>query len=144
MNKLYKIYEYIKNTKSITKEISSTKKFMLELVSGNIETLKYCQNKMNEELCEVKDAMEGKHFHENMSKREILVNELSQYMYWQIVLDVSQNVSYENTKVFENMRNIIEKIDVSKLGETKKITLDEVVEHDLESMRKKKYLSEVV
>lgn len=144
MNKLYKIYEYIKNAKNITEEISSTKRILLELADGNEDALKYCQKKMSEELQEVKDAMVGEHFHENMTKREILVNELSQYMYWQIVLDVSQNVSYEDTKVFENMRNIIEKIDVSKLGETKKITLDEVVEHDLESMRKKKYLSEVV
>lgn len=144
MEELYNLYEYIRDEESISKEISSTKRIMLELASGNEDALEYCKRKRNEELHEVNEAMIGEHFHAGMSKREILVNELSQYMYWQIVLDVSKKVSYEDTKVFQNMKNIIDKIDVSKIGETKNVTLDEVIEHDLENMRKKNYLLEVV
>lgn len=144
MKKLYSLYEYIRDEKCITEDMSSTKRIINELMLANVDTLKYCQKKMVEERNEVQEAMVGNHFHENMTKREILVNELSQYMYWQLVLDVSQHVNYEDTKVFENMRSIIEKIDVSQIGENQKVTLNEVIEHDLENMKKKEYLSEVV
>lgn len=144
MKKLYSLYEYIRDEKCITEDMSSTKRIINELMLANADTLKYCQKKMAEERNEVQEATVGNHFHENMTKREILVNELSQYMYWQIVLDVSQHVNYEDTKVFKNMRSIIEKIDVSQIGESQKVTLGEVIEHDLENMKKKEYLSEVV
>lgn len=142
--KIYMIYEYIRDEKCITEKMSSTKRIINELMLANADTLNYCQEKMAEERNEVQEAMLGKHFHENMTKREILVNELSQYMYWQIVLDVSKYINYEDTKVFENIKNIIEKIDISQIEETKRITLNEVIEHDLENMKNKEYLLEVV
>lgn len=142
--KIYKIYEYIRDTNTITKEISSTKKIMLELLEDNVGTLKYCIKKLHEELKEVEDAKIGNHFHTGMTKREILVNEISQYMYWLIVMDISKKVSYEDSKVFEKIEEIVNSIDISKIEEIKKITLDEIINHDLDSMNKKEYLRRAI
>lgn len=141
---LYKVYEHIRDDENVTSSLSNTKKIMLELLENNSETLEYCIKKSQEEFREVEEAKFGKHFHEGMTKREILVNEISQYMYWLIIMDVSKKVSYENTKVFEKIEQIIYTIDVSKIEENENITLEEVISHDLESMSNKEYLKHVV
>lgn len=142
--KIYKIYEQIRNDGNIIPKISSTKKIMLELLENNSETLEYCIKKSQEEFREVEEAKSGNHFHEGMTKREILVNEISQYMYWLIIIDVSKKVSYENTKVFEKIDEIINSIDISRIGEDVNITLEEIISHDLENMAQKKYLKNII
>lgn len=138
--KLYKIYEYIRDTNTITKEISLTKKLMLSLLENNCETMEYVIRKSEEEMQEVEDAKIGNHFHEGMTKRQILVNEISQYMYWLIIMDVSKKIKYEDTQVFEEINGIINSIDISKIEESKNVTLEEVIAHDLENMSQKEYL----
>lgn len=142
--KIYKIYEYIRDTNTITKEISSTKKLMLSLLENNSETIEYCIRKSKEEKQEVEDAKVGNHFHRGMTKRQILVNEISQYMYWLIIMDVSKKVRYEDTKCFKKIIEIINSIDISKIKKTKNVTLDEVIAHDLENMSQKEYLKSVL
>lgn len=142
--KIYRIYEYIRDDKSITLNLSNTKKIMLELLDSNEKTLEYCIKKSQEEFKEIEEAKIGNHFHEGMTKREILVNEISQYMYWLIIIDVSKKVSYENTKVFEKIEQIINSIDVSKIEENESITLEEVISHDLENMAQKEYLKNII
>ncbi len=137
--KLYKIYEYIRDNAEITAQLSSTKKLL-----QSFDSLEYCEKKREEEKKEVNDASVGNHFHEGMTKREILVNEISQYMYWLIIIDVLKNVKYENTEVFEEIDKIIESIDILKIGESQEITLEEVIEHDFESMRQKEYIREML
>ncbi len=137
--KLYKIYEYIRDNAEITAQMSSTKKLL-----QSFDSLEYCEKKREEEKKEVNDASVGNHFHEGMTKREILVNEISQYMYWLIIIDVLKNVKYENTEVFEEIDKIIESIDILKIGESQEITLEEVIEHDFESMRQKEYIREML
>lgn len=138
--KLYKIYEYIRDTNTITKEISSTKKIILSLVENDEEIIKYCVRKSKEEIQEVEDAKIGNHFHKGMTKRQILVNEISQYMYWLIIMDVSKKIRYEDSKSFEKINQIVNSIDVSKIEETEKITAQEIINHDLENMSQKEYL----
>lgn len=142
--KIYEIYEYIRDTNTVTKEISSTKKLMLSLLENNSETIEYCIRKSKEERKEVEDAKIGKHFHKGMTKREILVNEISQYMYWLIIIDVSKKIKYEDTQVFKKIKRIINSIDISEIEETKNVTLDEVIAHDLDNMIQKEYLKCVI
>ncbi len=142
--KLYKIYEYIRDENKITSNVSDTKKIMLNLVENNEKTLRYCIRKSKEELQEVEDAKVGNHFHEGMSKRQILVNEISQYMYWLIIMDVSKKIRYEDTKCFEKINEIINSIDAQKIGETERITAQEIINHDLENMSQKKYLKSIL
>lgn len=138
--KIYKIYEYIRDINTITKEISSTKKLIISLSENNNETIKYCIRKSKEEKQEVEEAKAGNHFHEGMTKRQILVNEISQYMYWLIIMDVSRNIKYQDTKVFEKIKEIVNSIDISKIKETQNITIKEIINHDLDSMNQKEYL----
>lgn len=142
--KIYEIYEYIRDTNTVTKEISSTKKLMLSLLENNSETIEYCIRKSKEERKEVEDAKIGKHFHKGMTKREILVNEISQYMYWLIIIDVSKKIKYEDTQVLKKIKKIINSIDISEIEETKNVTLDEVIAHDLDNMIQKEYLKCVI
>lgn len=142
--KIYEIYEYIRDTNTVTKEISSSKKLMLSLLENNSETIEYCIRKSKEERKEVEDAKIGKHFHKGMTKRQILVNEISQYMYWLIIIDVSKKIKYEDTQVFKKINEIINSIDISEIKETKNVTLDEVITHDLENMSQKEYLKCVI
>lgn len=142
--KIYEIYEYIRDTNTVTKEISSSKKLMLSLLENNSETTEYCIRKSKEERKEVEDAKIGKHFHKGMTKRQILVNEISQYMYWLIIIDVSKKIKYEDTQVFKKINEIINSIDISEIKETKNVTLDEVITHDLENMSQKEYLKCVI
>ena len=114
--KLYKIYEYIRDNAEITAQMSSTKKLL-----QSFDSLEYCEKKREEEKKEVNDASVGNHFHVGMTKREILVNEISQYMYWLIIIDVLKNVKYENTEVFEEIDKIIESIDILKIGDRKSV-----------------------
>lgn len=142
--KLYGIYEYIRDDDEITSNISNTKKIILELLKNDKQTLNYCNKKMNEERLEVEEAKIGNHFHEGMTKREILVNEISQYMYWQIIVDVSKKIKYQDTKAFENIKDVINLIDISKIGENQNITIEEVINHDFENMRQKEYIRKIL
>lgn len=142
--KIYNIYESIRDEQNITKEMSNTKKLISDLLENNSETAEYCIRKRKEERKEVEDAKIGKHFHKGMTKREILVNEISQYMYWLIIIDVSKKIKYEDTQVFKKIKKIINSIDISEIEETKNVTLDEVITHDLENMSQKEYLKCII
>ena len=142
--KKYRIYLYIRDNNNITAEISNSKKLILGLMANNKETIEYCKRKLLEEKQEMEDAIEGKHYHENMTKREILINEISQYIYWQIIIAVSKNISYEVFKEEEKINQILKNVDVKKLGEKENITVKEIILHDLEQMYLKDYLKEVV
>ena len=142
--KKYRIYEYIRDSNKITVEMSNTKKIILKLMENDKETEIYCIKKILEEKQEIIEAIEGKHFHKNMTKREILINEISQYIYWQIVMAVSKNIQYEEFNEEGKIREILKNIDISKIGETETITVKEVITHDLEQMVLKDYLREVI
>ena len=142
--KRYKIYEYLRDNDKITAEMSNTKKLIIKLMQKDKETEEFCEKKINEEKIEVEEANLGKHFHEKMTKREILVNEISQYIYWLTIVAVSKNISYEEFNIEGKISGILEQIDVKNIGETKNITLEEIVDNDLEEMKKKHYLKEVI
>lgn len=142
--KIYNIYESIRDEQNITKEMSNTKKLISDLLENNSETAEYCIRKRKEERKEVEDAKIGNHFHKGMTKRQILVNEISQYMYWLIIIDVSKKIKYEDTQVFKKIKKIINSIDISEIEETKNVTLDEVIAHDLDNMIQKEYLKCVI
>ena len=142
--KRYKAYEYIRDNKEITEEMSRTKNLISKLIKNDKQAEKYCNKKILEEKKEVEEAMLGNHYHENMTKREILVNEISQYIYWQTLLAVSKKIKYEEFDEEGKIAEILSRIDITKIGETKPITVDEVVIHDLEQMSKKKYLKKAV
>ena len=138
--KRYKMYEYIRDNEKITAEMSSTKKLIIKLMKNDEEALKYCNRKMQEEKNEIEKAMIGNHYHENMTKREILVNEISQYIYWQTVIAISKRKSCEYFNEEAKIREILKKVDISKIGETEQISVKEVINHDLEQMEQKEYL----
>lgn len=138
--KRYKIYEYIRDNDEITGEMSNTKKLTLRLTKNDKKTEEYCNKKMLEEKQEVKEAMTGEHYHENMTKREILVNEISQYIYWQTLLAISKKVKYEEFDEESKIEEILKQVDITKIEETKPITVNEVIMHDLNQMSKKEYL----
>ena len=142
--KRYKTYEYIRDNKDITCEISNTKKLILKLMLNDEETIQYCNKKMLEEKHEVEEAICGKHFHNNMTKREILVNEISQYIYWQTIIAISKNVSVNEFDEEGKIKEILRNVDISKIGEHKEITVKEVILHDLEQINKKDYLSRIL
>ena len=100
----------------------------------------YCNRKMLEEKQEVEEAILGEHYHENMTKREILVNEISQYIYWKTLFAISKKVQYEEFNEEAKIEEILKQVDITKIGETKPITVNEVIMHDLEQISKKKYL----
>ncbi len=142
--KRYKIYEYIRDNKDITCEISNTKKLILKLMLNDEETIQYCNRKMLEEKHEVEEAIYGKHFHNNMTKREILVNEISQYIYWQTIIAISKNVSVNEFDDEGKIKEILRNVDISRIGEQKEITVKEVILHDLEQIKKKDYLRRIL
>ena len=142
--KKYKVYEYIRDNNEITAEMSNTKKIILELMKNDKQAEEYCNRKMLEEKQEVEDAIIGKHYHENMTKREILVNEISQYIYWQTLLAISRKVKYEEFDEETKIEEILKQVDITKIGEKKQVTVNEVIMHDLEQMSKKKYLKKVI
>lgn len=140
----YKIYEYIRDNNKITVEMSNTKNLIVKLMQKDKETEEFCDKKIREEMIEIEQAKLGKHFHKGMTKREILVNEISQYIYWLTIVAVSKHITYEEFNEESKINKILEDIDIKKIGEIKDITLEEVVKHDLEEMKKKQYLKEVV
>lgn len=142
--KRYRIYEYIRDSCNITENMSNTKRLMIKLMEKDKETEEYCNKKILEEKREVEEAMIGKHFHKNMTKREILVNEISQYIYWLTIIAVSKKVRYEEFNEESKINEILEKVDISKIGETQPITVNEIISHDLESMEQKDYLKGVM
>lgn len=142
--KRYKIYEYIRDNNEITTEMSNTKKLIVKLMQNDKKTEEYCNKKILEEWQEVEEAKLGKHFHKNMTKRSILVNEISQYIYWLTIVAVSKNVEYEEFNIENKINDILQKIDITKIGETKKIELEEIILHDLEEMKEKNYLKDVI
>lgn len=142
--KKYKMYEYIRDCKEITGEKSNTKKIILKLMEGDKEVKDYCHKKVEEEKREIEQAMIGKHFHKNMTKREILVNEISQYMYWLTILAVSNNVTYQEFDEENKINHILKQTDITKINEKKPITVKEIVMHDLEQMMQKEYLKAVM
>lgn len=142
--KRYRVYEYIRDNKEITEEMSNTKKIILKLMNNNKQTEEYCNKKILEEKQEIEKAMIGEHYHENMTKREILVNEISQYIYWQTLLAVSKKIKYEDFDEENKIKEILKKVDIKKIEETKLITVNEVILHDLEQMEKKEYLKQVI
>ena len=142
--KRYKVYEYIRDNKEITEKMSNTKNLISKLIKNDKQTEKYCNKKILEEKKEVEEAILGNHYHEKMTKREILVNEISQYIYWQTLLAVSKKIKYEEFDEEGKIAEILSRIDITKIGETKPITVDEVIIHDLEQMSKKKYLKKAV
>lgn len=142
--KRYRIYEYIRDNCNITENMSNTKRLMIKLMEKDKETEEYCNKKILEEKREVEEAMIGKHFHKNMTKREILVNEISQYIYWLTIIAVSKKVRYEEFNEESKINEILEKVDISKIGETQPITVNEIISHDLESMEQKDYLKGVM
>lgn len=142
--KKYKMYEYIRDCQEITGEKSNTKKIILKLKEGDKEVKDYCHKKVEEEKREIEQAMIGKHFHKNMTKREILVNEISQYMYWLTILAVSNNVTYQEFDEENKINHILKQTDITKINEKKPITVKEIVMHDLEQMMQKEYLKAVM
>ena len=142
--KRYQIYEYIRDNNAITIEMSNTKKLIVKLMQNDNGIEEYCNHKIIEEKREIEEAMIGKHFHKNMTKREILVNEISQYIYWLTIIAVSRYVKFEEFKEIEKINEILERIDITKIGEMKKITASEIMIHDLEQMKEKMYLKEVI
>lgn len=142
--KRYKIYEFIRDNENITEEISNTKRILINLEKENEKTIEFCNKKVIEEKREIEEAKEGKHFHENMTKREILVNEISQYIYWLTIIEISKRLRYKDSKIEKEINKILEKIEIKNIGETDSITIDEIVKHDLEDMKTKRYLKEVI
>lgn len=142
--KRYKIYEYIRDNDKITEGMSNTKKIIKSLEKENEETIRFCNRKIVEEKKEVEEAKIGNHFHANMTKREILVNEITQYIYWLTLIDVSKRLKYGESKVENELKKILKQIDIKAIGEKNQITIEEIVEHDLEDMKTKKYLEEVI
>ena len=116
--KRYKIYEYIRDNNEITAKMSNTKSLISKLMQNDKKTEEYCDRKILEEKNEVKEAMEGQHYHKNMTKREILVNEISQYIYWLTIVGISKQMSYEEFNEKEKINEIISQIDINNIGET--------------------------
>ena len=142
--KRYRVYEYMRDNKEITEEMSNTKKIILKLMNNDKQTEEYCNKKILEEKQEIEEAMIGEHYHENMTKREILINEISQYIYWQTLLAVSKKIKYEDFDGENKIEEILKKVDIKKIEETKLITVNEVILHDLEQMKNKEYLRQVI
>lgn len=142
--KRYKIYEYIRDNNNVTEEMSNTKKIIRKLEKQDEETIIFCNRKIIEERKEVEEAKTGNHFHANMTKREILVNEISQYIYWLTLIAVSKKLSHEKSKIENKLIEILEQINIKDIGETKQITIEEIIEHDFDDMKTKEYLREVV
>ena len=78
-----------------------------------------------------------------MSKREILINEISQYIYWQIVIAISKNVTCKEFNEEEKIKKIVDRINISNLDEKDPITVKEIVCYDLKQLTNKNYLKEV-
>lgn len=140
----YHIYEIIRDSKEITIEKSNTKKIITALMQGDKKIEEFCYEKVKEERKEVEEAKIGKHYHKGVPKREILVNEISQYFYWLTLLTIAQKKTYRESKIENIICTILEEIDIRKIGEEKAITLEEVINHDLNQMNKKDYLQEVM
>ena len=141
LRNLEDIYEYIRDNNSITKEMSDTKRIIQELIKKEQSTIDFCNKKIEEEKQEIEEAKVGKHFHDNMTKRKILVNEISQYIYWKTIVAVS---NYKYFNIEKEIVKILKDIDITKIGEKEPITVEEIIQHEIEKMKEKEYLKEVI
>ena len=76
-----------------------------------------------------------------MTKRKILVNEISQYIYWKTIVAVS---NYKYFNIEKEIVKILKDIDITKIGEKEPITVEEIIQHEIEKMKEKEYLKEVI
>ena len=140
----YKIYEYMRDTDQIEESSSNTKRLLNRLKEKDADALAYCRRKEAEELTEVREAKEGRHHHDNKTKREILVNEISQAIYWETLMSVAEYVSYEEFAEEERIAALLADVSLEKIDSKEEITVQEVIEHDLLDMRRKDYLREMI
>ncbi len=141
LRNLEDIYEYIRDNNSITKEMSNTKRIIQELIKKEQSAIDFCNKKIEEEKQEIEEAKVGKHFHDDMTKRKILVNEISQYIYWKTIVAVS---NYKYFNIEKEIVKILKDIDITKIGEKEPITVEEIIQHEIEKMKEKEYLKEVI
>jgi hypothetical protein len=90
---LYGAYEYLRD---LPHEVpSATQALLRQLGKGEAEALLFAVKKMLEEQEEVRLVLAGRHTHEGQSRRETLINELQQFLYWPCLIAVGRGVPYE-------------------------------------------------
>ncbi len=98
----YSAYEYLRDLK--TPVPSSSYSLLKRIESGDPNAILGCVTKMIEERDELVEAAHGAHCHNGETKKEIVLTELQQSIYWPILIAVGNHIPYENLRFIEFLR----------------------------------------
>lgn len=88
----YKMYEHLRDNDFSE---SGSSQLMRKIMQGDYShSISKCMRKMKEEQEEAREAVRGKHVHEGQTKRETVINEIQQSIYWPTLIAVAQRVTY--------------------------------------------------
>jgi hypothetical protein len=93
---LYGAYEYLASD-ACTGVDSGTRRILERLRGADEAALLSCGCKLIEEHRELKAAEQGNHDHPGQSRRETLINEAQQVLYWATLLVVARGVPFDAT-----------------------------------------------
>jgi hypothetical protein len=91
---LYAAYEYLASEACAGRE-SGTRRMLERLRAGDEEARRRCWLKSQEEQQELEQAREGKHHHPDQTRRETMLNEAQQSLYWVILPAVARGVVFD-------------------------------------------------
>ncbi len=91
---VYAAYEYLASEACVGAD-SSTRRLLERLRAGDEEALRHCRTKGTEERKELQAARQGNHHHEGQSRRETMLNEAQQSLYWTFLPVAARGVPFE-------------------------------------------------
>lgn len=89
---VHKSYAHLMNLKEDPG--SNTYNLLNEIRSGNLDIIKKCDRKSEEEFDEAKGVIQGTHKHPKNTPRQDMINETQQAIYWPTLLVVGKGVDY--------------------------------------------------
>lgn len=145
---LYATYEYLASEACAGAE-SSTRRLLEAVRRGDADVMLRCFAKLLEEQAEVDGVIEGRHAHEGQTRRETMLNELQQSLYWAFVLAVGRGVSadeaFASGVVHQAMRFVADRVErYNRAHPDEAISEREVALADLRQMASRPHLAAFV
>jgi hypothetical protein len=142
---LYAAYEHLAS-EACAGVASSTRGLLEAVRRGDADVMLRCFAKLLEEQGEVDGVIEGWHVHQGQSRRETMLNECQQSLYWAFVLTVGRRVPVDGAigsgvlgQAMRFVADRVEKFNRAYPGEA--VSAREVALADLRQMSARPYLS---
>jgi phosphoribosyl-ATP pyrophosphohydrolase len=94
---LYGVYVRL-GSEACASATSTTRHRLLRVRAGDTSVILECTAKLLEEEHEVRLVLAGQHAHEGQTRRQTMINELMQMLYWPLVLAVGRGVQADEVE----------------------------------------------